>query len=414
MKTFLEAIEDIEVKKVLRNRLRLAFQSRSLGRGMINVFSHVPFTETLLPFAHTLDFAASNKNQFDYWFDCLQERAYIDLFDLRGNFNAEMLYFLAPYIGLENTEQITKSLLHAYCQHFIGQRVIDYGRASFSEWWSDKMKLLLASNFSLTMQVKNLIQNEWQRLRLLWRWMQYCAQHVKEDPKRFCVAIEYFYYAVQDYLYLNHDLPFDEEKMTMISERIVADVGFVLLEQEEANAISALYHTFYQISKNKMSSDLLQQVAQYQSSIIGQFFILGVMLNHSEDSQMNVNFLIHQSECHPAAVDFSRAGIQNYFFHRHDVFSHKNGLQHIKSILQCLHLNSKLTLQVRIQEAIKTRQVLAYWLKFHAEKWPKLQNYFLEGLCGLFDIDLQLKEYAEILDRMKWIKSNDTCVKSCA
>ena len=73
MKTFLEAIEDIEVKKVLRNRLRLAFQSRSLGRGMINVFSHVPFIETLLPFAHTLDFAASNKNQFDYWFDCLKE-----------------------------------------------------------------------------------------------------------------------------------------------------------------------------------------------------------------------------------------------------------------------------------------------------------------------------------------------------
>lgn len=418
MKTFFEAIGDIEIKKVFRNRLQLAFQSVELGRGMINVFSPFPFIDTLLPFQAALPFAARKKEHFEFWFFAFQERACMDLLDMRGNLNLEMQNLLYQHGSNEYfsdaivMKKFTQSVLQAYCQHFMAKSIAEYAHEPLSIWWKEEMDLLAVYDFETKKHLENLMQLEWQQLTFLWRWVQYCAQNVTEDPVRFCVSIEYFYYAIHNYLCLNRNLPFSEEKMLMILEKIVADVGFIALEGAQASVIAGLYNTFYQISKNKIPAWLLSlfkkysflsQVAEYQASLIGQFFILGVMLNDFERPQMNIHFLIRHNETHPAAMQFLQNQSRDYFFHKFPINCRKTVIQSIKEIFERIDFQSN-TLLIQIQEAIKIRQALSYWLKFNAEQWPSLERYFSDAMAHLCMIDTQLKNYSVMLNRMKWVK----------
>lgn len=420
MKTFSEVMQFLEVRKVLRNRLQLASQSSNLRRGMINIFSHMPSFDTLLPFKLTFDFADSQIDHFDYWFNRFLERACADLFDARGNINPELLTLFnqneygAQLLDSMGMPTLARALLQCYCQHFMGNDIENSGHFHLCHWWQKKMDFLAEENFYVSACVNQVMEFEWRILCLLWRWVQYCAKHCVEDPVRFCTAIEYFYYSALHYLRVNNALPFDEEKMAVISEKLVAEIGLVVLQQEQANIIVGLYNTFYRCAKNRTNEIIqaielgallekypyLQEVATYQSCIIAQFFILGVMLNHSYNSSANVALLIQASHDQPEVAYYLEQQSLDYFYHRFDVNQGKNCIRQIKKVLQQFKPDVKKALAVRIQESIQTRQVLSHWLKY-SEMGRLLHDFSFNGMVTLFEIDEAMNDYASILSQMR-------------
>ncbi len=416
MRSFLETMSQALIKEKIQKRIQLALRSREPHVFLKNFFESIDHLASLKRFINSFSAANASRQQFEVWFNQLMDQACFDLFDTKGVLKSN----LKTLFGLEWQTLVTqcgekspeKYLLYAYCQQFVG-RYIDDRYAGLKSRFQQSISSVLDPDYSIPELAKTCRDKDLQRLIEQWRWMQYCAKHVKTKPQQFLVALENLYYA------LNH---FYSKVGAFGTVESIADIITLMakganqktrLTEDALNVLIEQCETIYQIGAMEQDScqldeDLIGQLKKkYEGSekpehiflilhrIAYQFLMLDVDLKPLSitEKQLQAKTLAKQ-KTNLAVIQFAKDLAPRFLYRKFDSKHESKFVTNVRVEFDRYYneIDSKdLSIEERIPRLISMRQMLLRWSDNCEGAHRKLDTLAAEAIFLLDHIDKSIQ-----------------------
>ena len=312
MHTVSTALEDAHTRQIMRKRWSLINQTHHPLPLIPSLFRILPPIQSALNFQSTFAEHSTCAFSFEQWFQELVLTACNELFTIRFRLHPSIEPVFTQYdhltrlINRYGMEVLISHLLYGFIQHCVihPMRAQHQSHPFFSHL-CQKTETLKSAPFKRYENTRQQEKIAWQPLKNAWANLQISAKCAQQYPAIFCDHALVLHQQVTRY---THQFGYESTTLNttvQICEQLAEEHGLLPLSYTQAQSLAAIYATCLKITRNDTGafepSHLTIQPqwmddAKNLTTIIGQFFILGVLIEQQHCSSINVQCMQQAQE----------------------------------------------------------------------------------------------------------------------
>ena len=312
MHTISSALEDARIRQIMRKRWSLINQTHHPLPLIPSLFRILPPIQTALNYQSSFAENSTSAFSFEQWFQDLIHATCNELFTIHFRLHPGIEHIfsqnghLSRLINRYGTEVLISHLLYGFIAHCVIQPMHAQCQSHpFFSQLCQQTETLKAAPFK---RYENAVQQEkiaWQPLKNAWANLQISAECAQPHPAIFCDHALALHQQVTRYA---HQFGYEYTALNTtveICERLAEEHGLLPLSYTQAQSIAAIYATCLKITRNDIGSFETSNLsiqpqwmdcAKNLTTIISQFFILGVIIEQQHCSSINVQCMQQAQE----------------------------------------------------------------------------------------------------------------------